>query len=122
MKTRVLSRIGLFGLALAASLLALAVAVRPAAADGIIIPEPPPGRAIPWREIPLTVQYHRVEVTITDQVATTRVDQVFVTVVDDVVGHGYMLPIACTFNYRHPGLRSPVASFALAPCAHHKIL
>jgi Ca-activated chloride channel family protein len=53
----------------------LAVAV-PALADGIIIPDPPP---IPEPEpIWLTIRYHRVTVTIEDQVATTRVDQVFV--------------------------------------------
>ncbi|MCP4363115.1 MAG: hypothetical protein GY796_34370, partial [Chloroflexi bacterium] len=52
----------------------------PAFADGIIIPEPPiicldcpPPRDIPY----LTVQNHRVNVTIDDQVATTRVDQIF---------------------------------------------
>src|SRR5512135_129412 len=51
----------------------------PAAADGIIIPHPPPGRPpIPWRDIPLSIKYHHVDVTIENQVATTRVDQVFV--------------------------------------------
>ena len=55
-----------------------------ARADGIIIPEPPiclrpcPVPPPPEREVPyLTVQNHRVNVTIEDQVATTRVDQVF---------------------------------------------
>lgn len=48
----------------------------PALADGIIIPDPPP---IPMPEpIWLTIRYHRVTVTIEDQVAVTRVDQVFV--------------------------------------------
>lgn len=54
-------------------------------ADGIIIPEPPiicrppcPIPPPPPRETPyLTVQNHRVEVTIDDQIATTRVDQIF---------------------------------------------
>jgi Ca-activated chloride channel family protein len=46
-----------------------------ASADGFIIPVPPP----PVRVVPnLAVKYHRVEVTITDQVALTRIDQVFV--------------------------------------------
>lgn len=52
-------------------------------ADGIIIPEPPicprcPVPPPPEREVPyLTVENHRVNVTINDQVATTRVDQLF---------------------------------------------
>lgn len=53
-------------------------------ADGIIIPEPPicrppcPVPPPPIREVPyLTVQNHRVNVTIDDQIATTRVDQIF---------------------------------------------
>ncbi len=46
-------------------------------ADGIIIPDPPPG--IPPIEVPnLAIKYHRVNVTIDDQVATTEIDQVFV--------------------------------------------
>ncbi len=52
----------------------------PVRADGIIIPEPPiiclscpPPREVPY----LTVQNHRVNVTIDNQVATTKVDQVF---------------------------------------------
>ena len=49
-----------------------------AAADGIIIPHPPPDQPISWRDVPLTIKYHRVDVTIVDQVATTKVDQVFV--------------------------------------------
>ena len=45
-------------------------------ADGVVIVEPPPG--VPMRDAPnLVIRYHRVEVEITDQVATTRVDQVF---------------------------------------------
>jgi Ca-activated chloride channel family protein len=43
-------------------------------ADGFIIPVPPP----PLRVVPdLAVKYHRVEVTIQDQVARTQIDQVF---------------------------------------------
>ncbi len=57
---------------------------RAALADGIIIPEPPichqpcPVPPPPPRDTPyLTVQNHRVSVTIDNQIATTRVDQVF---------------------------------------------
>ncbi len=58
-------------------LLLLATAA-PARADGIIIPEPPwPPRPAP-EPVWLTIRYHRVTVTIENQVATTRVDQVFV--------------------------------------------
>jgi Ca-activated chloride channel family protein len=43
-------------------------------ADGFIIPVPPP----PVRLVPdLAVKYHRVQVTIQDQVAHTQIDQVF---------------------------------------------
>jgi len=49
----------------------------PVLADGIIIIDPPivppPPDWTPW----LTIRYHRVTVTIEDQVATTKVDQVF---------------------------------------------
>ena len=45
-------------------------------ADGVVIVEPLPGVPVP--ETPnLVVEYHRVSVHITDQVATTEVDQVF---------------------------------------------
>ena len=45
-------------------------------ADGVVIVDPPPG--VPASEAPsLVVEYHRVSVEITDQVATTEVDQVF---------------------------------------------
>jgi len=65
---------------------------RPARADGIIIPNPPlcEPRCKPLPPCPpdltcptptpvsqLVIRYHRVQVTIHDQVATTRVDQVF---------------------------------------------
>ncbi len=56
----------------------------PAYADGIIIPEPPiclrpcPVPPPPEREVPyLSVEFHRVNVTIDNQVATTYIDQVF---------------------------------------------
>ncbi len=46
---------------------------RPAHADGVIIIDPPPPQGPAY----LTVVYHHVEVTIEDQVATTRIDQLF---------------------------------------------
>lgn len=45
-------------------------------ADGIVIIDPPPLPPPDWRPW-LTIRYHRVEVTIEDQIAVTRVDQVF---------------------------------------------
>ncbi len=76
--------IALFALFLALAA-ALAFTPAPARADGIIIPEPPvcfefdcPVPPPPPHEVPyLTVQNHQVNVTIANQVATTRVDQVF---------------------------------------------
>lgn len=72
----------------------LAVAAVPASADGIIIPRPPVGRPpVPWRDVALTVKYHRVDVTIKDQVATTHVDQVFVNDNSFVVEGTYLFPL-----------------------------
>lgn len=48
-----------------------------AGADGVVIVEPPPGVA-PAEAPNLVIKYHRVAVEITDQVATTEVDQVFI--------------------------------------------
>ena len=48
-----------------------------AAADGIIIVDPPPEMPPIRLDQALTIKYHRVSVIIEDQVATTRVDQVF---------------------------------------------
>ncbi len=61
---------------LAIALAALAAGLwLPAAAhaDGLIVIEPPPPQGPAY----LTVVYHHVEITIEDQVATTRIDQVF---------------------------------------------
>ena len=69
------------------------IAAGPAAADGIIIPVPPRDRPVAWRDIPLTVKYHRVEVAIRDQVATTRVDQVFVNEAGFPVEGTYIFPL-----------------------------
>ena len=81
-------------LAAGLALLAFLVLARPAHADGIVIPRPPPDRpTLTWRDIPLSIKYHRVEVTIEDQVATTRVDQVFVNDAEFAVEGTYMFPL-----------------------------
>jgi Ca-activated chloride channel homolog len=75
-------------------LLALLVfAAHPVRADGIVIPVPPRDRPIPWRDIPLSIKYHRVDVTIENQVATTRVDQVFVNNANFAVEGTYIFPL-----------------------------
>ncbi len=58
-------------------------------ADGIVIIEPPPPAIAPY----LTVVYHHVEVTIEDQVATTRIDQVFRNDTDMTVEGTYIFPL-----------------------------
>jgi len=56
----------------------LFLVAQPVLADGIIIPEPPDWPApVPLRDAWLTITYHHVDVTIQDQVATTRVVQEF---------------------------------------------
>jgi Ca-activated chloride channel family protein len=59
-------------------------------ADGFIVPIPPPG--IP-RVPPLSIGYHRVNVTIEDQVAATRVDQVFINHYHQDLEGTYIFPI-----------------------------
>ena len=74
-----------------------ATAAPTARADGIIIPEPcfrcpfppPPEREVPY----LTVQSHRVNVTIEQQVATTRVDQIFRNDSDWSLEGTYIFPL-----------------------------
>ena len=79
-------------LGILAILALLLVPAAPAVADGVIIPEPPPG--VPIVDVPyLTVKYHRVTVTIEDQVATTRVDQVFVNEARFEVEGTYVFPL-----------------------------
>ena len=75
---------GLIGLVIVILTLSFAFNPAPVRADGIIIPEPPiicrgcPPPPPNPREVPyLTVETHRVNVSIDNQVATTRVDQVF---------------------------------------------
>lgn len=63
-----------------------------ALADGIIIPNPIPD--VPLIDVPyLTIKYHRVTVTIEDQVATTHVDQVFVNEGRYEVEGTYIFPL-----------------------------
>lgn len=70
----------------------------PARADGIIIPDPPvcdpvpcPPRPLPMEQ--LVIRNHRVSVTIRDQVAVTRVDQVFYNPNDWTIEGTYVFPI-----------------------------
>ncbi len=83
-------------LALALTLGSLGVA-HPAYADGIIIPEPPicdPGpcpHPVPLSQ--LAIKYHHVEVKIEQQVAITRVDQVFRNENDATVEGTYVFPL-----------------------------
>ncbi len=73
-------------------LVLLAGLALPAMADGIIIPHPPPD--VPIIEVPyLTIKYHRVTVTIEEQVATTHVDQVFVNDGHHEVEGTYIFPL-----------------------------
>jgi len=75
-------------IAVLAAVLALTA---PARADGIIIIDPPP---IPIPEpVWLTIRYHRVDVTIENQVATTHIDQVFVNEHDWQVEGTYIFPL-----------------------------
>ena len=82
-------------------LLALAVvpalaAPVPAYADGIIIPDPPvcdPGPCPPMPISQLAIEYHRVDVTLEDQVAVTHVDQVFRNDNDWTVEGTYIFPL-----------------------------
>jgi len=91
----------------------------PARADGIIIPQPPicgprpcppppcpgPGPCPPMPPVAqLVIRYHHVTVNINDQIATTRVDQVFYNPNDWPVEGIYMFPIP---------LEAAVSSFTL---------
>jgi Ca-activated chloride channel family protein len=70
----------------------LVIPAVPVLADGIIIPEPPPN--VPIMDVPyLTIKYHRVTVTIEDQVAITHVDQVFVNEGRHEVEGTYIFPL-----------------------------
>ncbi len=64
-----------------------------ALADGfIVIPRHPPRRP-EIRTIPLAVKYHRVKVTIRDQVARTEIDQVFVNPNPYALEGTYIFPL-----------------------------
>ena len=66
----------------------------PTLADGIIIPEPPPWPdPVPLHETWLTIRYHRVTVTIEDQVAITRVEQEFLNEHDWEAEGTYIFPL-----------------------------
>ena len=64
----------------------LFASVTPVAADGVIIPDTPVTSY-------LTVKYHRVAVTIQDQVAVTYIDQVFVNDTGRTVEGSYLFPL-----------------------------
>jgi Ca-activated chloride channel family protein len=84
----------LIAAAILVALLTLLLMPGPAAADGIVIPDPPPDHPdMSWRDIPLSIKYHRVGVEIRDQVATTRVDQVFVNDAPFAVEGTYIFPL-----------------------------
>ncbi len=78
----------------AGALLLVFASVMPVFADGIIIPpwpiDPPgPDLAPVW----LTIEYHHVDVTIENQIATTRVDQVFYNQTDRTAEGTYLFPL-----------------------------
>ncbi|MBL7062841.1 MAG: VWA domain-containing protein [Anaerolineae bacterium] len=83
-----------FLIAAVVTIVVLLSGARPALADGIIIPEPPP-----WPEPPpleeswLTIRYHRVTVTIENQVAVTCVEQEFLNECDWEVEGTYVFPL-----------------------------
>jgi Ca-activated chloride channel homolog len=76
-------------------------AVVPVRADGIIIPPPPPPCRVPCPPEPpfprpiaqLAIRYHHVTVSIQDQLAVTRVDQVFFNPNDWPVEGTYVFPL-----------------------------
>jgi Ca-activated chloride channel family protein len=86
----------MLGLALLLGLIGpQALQVTPARADGIIIIEPPFPEPfpLPIRDMALTIKYHRVDVTIENNVATTRIDQVFVNDLDFLAEGTYIFPV-----------------------------
>ncbi|MCP4541005.1 MAG: VWA domain-containing protein [Chloroflexi bacterium] len=81
-------------LAAIAAIALLLGTVQPALADGIIIPDPiPMPEPVPLRDTWLTIRYHRVTVTIEDQVAVTRVEQEFVNEHDWECEGTYVFPL-----------------------------
>jgi len=86
MKTRIL-------FSLLAGLLLLAAIASPVQADGIIIPDFPPGQPPPPETARLVIRYHHVTVRIENQLAVTRVDQVFYNPHDWQVEGTYLFPL-----------------------------
>ncbi len=82
--------------ALMCAVMVLFPAMQSVSADGIIIPDPPPcwpdGCYRPVMEL-LVIKYHHVEVEINEQVAITRVDQVFYNPNDYTVEGTYTFPL-----------------------------
>ncbi len=64
-----------------------------ACADGFIIIPPQPRQPRGRRYIPLSIKYHHVDVDIDNQVATTKVDQVFINENDRDLEGIYIFPI-----------------------------
>ncbi|MEA3406646.1 MAG: VIT domain-containing protein [Chloroflexota bacterium] len=64
----------------------------PVSADGIIVPVPPPSQPPPPLRS-LAIKYHRVHVTIDNQIATTHVDQVFLNEGPHEIEGQYIFPI-----------------------------
>ena len=76
------------------TIIAFLATAGPALADGVIIPDPPPWpEPVPLRETWLTIRYHRVSVTIEDQVAVTRVEQEFLNEHDWEAEGTYIFPL-----------------------------
>ena len=90
-----LKRLGIAaGLAFLLAMLWFFLSASPAGADGIVVPDLPPDQPnLTWRDVPLSIKYHRVAVTIENQVATTHVDQVFVNGSDFQVEGTYLFPL-----------------------------
>lgn len=89
-------------------LLVSMIGIQTARADGIIYPDlpvcpidgcPPPPCPGPWHcppmppSVQLAIRYHRVDVKIENQIAVTRVDQVFYNPNDYVVEGTYIFPL-----------------------------
>ena len=69
----------------------MGAAALPGLADGVLIVEPPfPGIE---SKKPLSVKYHRVNVHITEHVATTRIDQVFINSYHTELEADYIFPL-----------------------------
>ncbi len=92
------SRSVLFTICFTVSLLVSLVLPTSALADGIIIPDPPVCDPLPCPPVilpmeQLVIRYHHVTITITDQVAVTKVDQVFYNPNDWTIEGTYIFPI-----------------------------